>query len=142
MNVIQLTVFIENKVGRVLSLTESLAENHINLMSVCVADTSEYGLVRLIVDKPEAARECLKEKGFSVRRTEIIAVELQNVPGSLNKVIRTVADAGLSIEYMYSFFGELSGMCYAAMKFGDIEAAEAALSRAGFNILSQEELGS
>ncbi|MBO4548314.1 MAG: hypothetical protein J5758_03780, partial [Abditibacteriota bacterium] len=137
MNVIQLTIFIENKAGRVLSLTESLAENHINLMSVCVADTSEYGLVRLIVDKPEAARECLKEKGFSVRRTEIIAVELQNVPGSLNKVIRAVADAGLSIEYMYSFFGERSGMCYAALKFDDIAAAEAALSRAGFNILTQ-----
>ncbi|MBP5273692.1 MAG: hypothetical protein ILO36_01985, partial [Abditibacteriota bacterium] len=122
MSLVQLTMFIENEAGRLLPLTGALAENGISIKSVCVADTTDYGLVRLIVDKPEEACRALKEKGFSVRRTEIAAVQMENVPGGLHKVVEAVAAAGISIEYMYSFFGGESGMCFAGMKADDTSA--------------------
>ena len=140
MNIIQLTVFIENEAGRLLPLTGALADNNISIKSICVADTTEYGLVRLIVDQPGKAVKCLKEKGFSVRDTEITAVEMVNVPGGLHKVVEAVSEAGINIEYMYSFFGEKSGMCCAGLKADDTEALTRALTQKGFRVLSQDDI--
>lgn len=140
MNIRQIAVFVENQPGKLMPIMKILADNDISIMSVCVADTSDYGLVRLIVDKPQTAKEVLKEKGIAVRTTEIVAVELLNVPGGLCRVLEAVAEAGVNIEYIYSFFGGKSGMCYAGMKVDKpAELAEALVAK-GMNVLTEEDI--
>lgn len=140
MNVIQITIFIENKPGRLLSVTRFLAERGINLWSLCVADTTEYGLVRLIVDRPDEVCRLLKEKGISVRRTEIVAAELSNSPGGLNRVLELLYANDIDVEYIYSFFGGYSGICYAGFKVSDTEHCTAVLEKNGVKLLKAEDI--
>ncbi len=98
----QLAVFIENKVGRLESVTEILAEHNINIASFSLADTSEYGMLRMIVSDPEEGRRILKEEGFSAKLTEVIAVKIAQKPGTIHKVLKILFEAGLSVEYMYT----------------------------------------
>jgi len=136
MSVIQLTVFIENKSGRLLSVTKLLAENNINVRSMCVADTSEYGLVRFIVDNPEKAKEVLNKNAISVRSTEIIAIELEDDPGGLSKVLSVFADKCINIEYLYAFTGGPAGKAIVGFKVdSDVAQVLEELSETDLKIL-------
>lgn len=99
----QLSVFLENKSGRLTEVTEALASAHINISAFSVADTAEYGLLRLIVNKPEAAELVLREKGLSVRITEVIGLVVPNDPGGLHRALKILSGGGISVEYMYAF---------------------------------------
>ncbi len=98
----QLSVFIENKVGRLESVTEILMEHNINIASFSLADTSEYGMLRMIVSDPEEGRRILKEEGFSAKLTDVIAVKIAQKPGTLHEVLKIIFEANLSVEYMYT----------------------------------------
>lgn len=98
----QLSVFIENTKGRLERVTEALKEHKINIASFSLADTSEYGLLRMIVSNPEEGRKVLKEEGFSAMLTDVIAVKIAQKPGTLHEVLKYLADAGISVEYMYT----------------------------------------
>lgn len=98
----QLSVFIENKKGRLEQVTEALKDTDINIASFSLADTSEYGVLRMIVSAPEEGRKILKEKGFSAMLTDVIAVKIEQRPGTLHEVLKLLSDAGLSVEYMYT----------------------------------------
>lgn len=98
----QLSVFIENKEGRLERVTETLMEHNINIASFSLADTSEYGMLRMIVSDPEEGRKVLKEEGFSVKLADVIAVKIAQRPGTLHEVLKNLFDAGLSVEYMYT----------------------------------------
>ena len=98
----QLAVFIENKVGRLESVTEILTKHNINIVSFSLADTSEYGMLRMIVSNPEEGRRILKEEGFSAKLTEVIAVKIEQKPGTLHRILKLLFDAGHSVEYMYT----------------------------------------
>ncbi len=97
----QLTVFIENRVGSLEEVAETLKANDVNILSVSLADTSEYGLLRMIVSDPEKGKQVLRESGFSAMLADVIAVRLENKVGMLQKLLRTVSAAGIAIEYMY-----------------------------------------
>jgi hypothetical protein len=99
----QLSVFIENKPGRLSEVTGYLSEAGVNLHAVCLADTTDYGVLRLIVDDPEKALRVLKEHGLAVKITEVVGAALTHQPGSLSGVLRSLEKAGVSIEYMYAF---------------------------------------
>jgi len=99
----QITVFIENKPGRLAEVTGCLADGNINLQALSIADTADFGILRLIVSDPETAEKVLKEKGYMVRTTEVVAVALEHSPGSLHKVLRELEILDISIEYMYAF---------------------------------------
>jgi hypothetical protein len=99
----QLSVFLENKSGRLTEVTEALKRRNINIAALSMADTSEYGILRLIVSDPSNTVAMLKELGFSVGLTEVLCLSMPNQPGSLSLALRIMSEAGLSVEYLYAF---------------------------------------
>ena len=103
MQVEQISVFLENKAGRLAELTQTLMEANVNIRALSLADTHEFGLLRLIVDDNAAAEAALKKAGFTSGRTEVIAVEVQDRPGGLHFILKTLQNADINVEYMYAF---------------------------------------
>lgn len=99
----QLSVFIENKPGRLAEVTGYLAEANINIHALCIADTTDFGILRLIVENADAAKKVLKEHGLTVKTTDVVGVSLTHKPGSLSGVLYELDKADVSIEYMYAF---------------------------------------
>ena len=99
----QLSVFVENVAGSLMKVTQELVNDKINIRAISSFDTPEFGILRLIVDKPEEAVQCLKEKGFFVQTKDVIAVEIEDRMGSLNRMLGVLADGNISISYIYSF---------------------------------------
>ena len=99
----QLSIFLENKTGRLTEVLEALGNENINITALSIADTSEYGILRLILSDPEAGYKLLKARGFSVNLTDVISLSVSHEPGSLAKVLKTLSAENLSIEYMYAF---------------------------------------
>ncbi|MBR3040473.1 MAG: amino acid-binding protein [Lachnospiraceae bacterium] len=133
----QLTVFLENREGRLESVTELLANNNINVACLALADTSEYGVLRLIVSRPDEAKVLLKDAGYSSRLTEVLAVRLEQTPGTVSRLTKVLAAAGINIEYMYTLSSskEFGSMI---LKVSDIEKAAAAVSEAGMKLVDPE----
>ena len=136
----QLSVFMENKVSRLNEVLLQLKASKVNVLSLSLADTSEFGVLRLIVDNPEEGRKVLKENGFSARLTKVLAVKLPNEVGSLQSVLEILGNAGMNIEYMYVLANakDVSGMI---MKTGNPEEAAKVLADAGIEFVSAEEVG-
>jgi hypothetical protein len=103
MKIKQLSIFLENKSGRLTEVTEALASAHINISAFSVADTADYGILRMIVNKPEQAEQLLKAKGLSVHITEVIGLVVPNEPGGLHRALQILSSEGISVEYMYAF---------------------------------------
>ena len=99
----QLSIFLENKSGRLTEVTEVLAENGINLSALSIAENADFGILRGIVSEPDKAYAALKDKHFAVNITDVIGISCSNVPGALAKILRLLSDEGVFIEYMYSF---------------------------------------
>ena len=103
MQVEQLAIFLENKSGRLAEITAILAENGIDIRALSVADTADFGILRLIVDQVEKAQEALKQKGFTVGKTQVVAVAVPDRVGGLASVLREVSAGGFNVEYMYAY---------------------------------------
>ena len=99
----QISIFVENKAGRLAEITEAIAAAGIDIRALSIADTTDFGILRLIVDKPEAAALALKEAGLTVSITNVIAVGIDDTPGAFSVPMRVLADAGIDVEYMYAF---------------------------------------
>ena len=99
----QLSIFLENKSGRLTEVTEVLAKENINLSALCIAENADFGILRVIVSDPHKAQEVLKAQKFAVSLTDVIHLQIANTPGSLSNVLAVLADAGMYIEYMYAF---------------------------------------
>ena len=136
MAVKQVTVFIGNKEGRIEKVTEVLKENKINIGSLSLAESVDFGLLRLIVSDPERAKDALKAEGLSARLSDVIAVEISNAPGSLHELLTTLKD--YNIEYMYVLSS--ADKASMIMKIKDYESAEAVLSKSGFEVLKQSDI--
>lgn len=135
MNVKQLSVFIENKTGRVSEVTETLGAAGVNIRGFSVADTADYGIVRLVVDDPEKGRAALTDAGFTVKVSEVICVELPDVPGGLASVLSTVAGAGVNVEYVYSLIST-----YVIINVADPDRAAAMLKDSPVRLVTQEDI--
>ena len=135
----QLSVFIENRHGRLGDVLDVIKNSNANILSLSLADTTEYGLLRLIVDSPEKAKEALSEAGFSAMLTEVLVVKLAHEPGFLQKILKGVTDAGVSIEYMYglSAAGKEASV---VVKAADMDKASKVLLENGAKLLTVEEL--
>jgi len=103
MKIKQLSIFLENKSGRLSEVTETLASAKINISAFSVADTADYGILRMIVSKPEQAEQLLKAKGLSVHITEVIGIVVPNEPGGLHRALQILSSEGISVEYLYAF---------------------------------------
>ena len=136
----QLSVFMENKVSRLNEVLLQLKTSKVNVLSLSLADTSEFGVLRLIVDNPEEGRKVLKENGFSARLTKVLAIKLPNEVGTLQSVLEVLGKAGMNVEYMYVLANakEFSGII---IKTGNPEEAAKVLADAGIEFVKAEEVG-
>ena len=136
----QLSVFMENKVSRLNEVLLQLKTSKVNVLSLSLADTSEFGVLRLIVDDPEEGRKVLKENGFSARLTKVLAIKLPNEVGTLQGVLEVLGKAGMNVEYMYVLANakEFSGMI---IKTGNPEEAAKLLESKGIEFVKAEEVG-
>lgn len=138
MYVKQISVFMENREGRLEQVTEVLKQQGINILSLSMADTTEYGMLRMVVSDPELARNALQEKGFSARLTDVLAVRLEDKSGELYKLTHILGAKGINIEYMYAL---ASGDCRAMIvKASNGEAAGNAILEGGLTLYDNDEL--
>ena len=142
MKVNQLSVFIENKSGRLADVTRALADARINIRALSIADTIDYGLLRLIVNDPVSARNALAGAGFTVALTEVLAIEVPDRPGGLAGIIDILAEAGINIEYMYAFVGTSGENAIVVFRIERGDEAISILQKKGVRILTGDELHS
>ena len=136
----QISVFLENRSGRLAEITGVLARNSINIRALSLADTADFGILRLIVDRPESATRVLKEHGFTVGLTEMVALELPDKPGGLWGILTTLEAAGMNVEYMYAFVQKAAENAVLIFRFDEPEKATAVLQGAGVRVLAGEEV--
>jgi hypothetical protein len=140
MKVEQISVFIENKSGRLAEIARILGEAGINIRALSLADTSDFGILRLIVNDRETAKQVLKEKGFTVSKTEVVAIEVPDRPGGLSDILQFLDQENINVEYMYAFVERCGENAVIIFRFDETERAIKALVRKGFNLLEGERL--
>ena len=141
MAVRQLSVFLENRTGTLCEVTQALSDNGIDVRAITLADTVEFGILRLIVSDPVKAEEVLRAHHFTVSITEVIAISIEDEPGGLSKALRVLSDAQISVEYMYAFLGGKDvDHAYMIFRVQDHKAAAAALGARGIRCVDQDEI--
>ncbi|MFZ5597065.1 MAG: ACT domain-containing protein [Bacillota bacterium] len=135
MKIKQISIFLENKSGRLATVTRVLGENKINIRALSIADTTDFGILRLIVNDPDKAFKVLKEAGFSVNVTDVIAVEIPDRPGGLAGALGYLKEAGINIEYLYAFLTRASEAALVVFRVEQIEDAVKVLQDKGITIL-------
>ena len=140
MRVEQIAVFLENKSGRLAEITSILEENNINIRALAVADTADFGILRLIVDKVDEAETALKEKGFTVGKTTVIAVEVPDRTGGLAEVLDCVQKIGLNVEYMYAFVQQTGNNAVMIFRFDNTDEALKVIQKKGLRVIDGKTL--
>lgn len=135
MKVKQISVFLENKAGRLACVTRALGSAGVNIRALCIADTADFGILRIIVDKPEHAYEVLKQAGFSATETDVLAIEVPDVPGGLAAVLETMGAAQINIEYLYAFLTRASENAIIIFRVENPEEAITLLEKSNVKIL-------
>ena len=140
MTVKQLSVFVENKPGKLMEALEALAESEIDLRAISLADTSDFGILRAIVNKPDHAFEVLSESGFLVKTNNVLAVVIGDKPGGLASVVRLLSDASVNIEYTYAFVAHSRDHAYVILRVDDNDEAIKVLTKNEVTLLTEKEL--
>ncbi|NPV91496.1 MAG: ACT domain-containing protein [Firmicutes bacterium] len=138
MKVKQISVFLENKAGRLANVTRTLGNANVNIRALCIADTADFGILRIIVDKPDQAYEVLKGAGFSATETDVLAIELPDVPGGLAAVLETMGQAQINIEYLYAFITRSAENAVIIFRVENPEEAISLLEKSHVKILPGE----
>ena len=140
MKVEQISIFLENKAGRLAEVTRILGKAEINIRALSLADTSDFGILRLIVNDHEKAKKVLKEHGFTVGRTEVVAVEVEDRPGGLNNILQILFEGGINVEYMYAFVQQSGQNAVLIFRFDNADSAVEVLRRNGVTVIEGEKL--
>ena len=136
----QLTVFVQNRKGTVVSVTDILAKNNINLRALSIAETQDFGLLRLIVNDEKAAEKVLAENGYLIKVIDVVGVKIGDAPGKLTAALDVLDKAGINVEYLYAFMARTEKHAYVVLRVEDNAVAEAALVDAGFKMISQADI--
>ena len=136
----QISVFIENKKGRLAKITDVLAQEGLDLIALSIADTTNFGIMRCIVSDPEKAISVLKQSGFTASTTEVFVVEVADEPGGLASVLRMLDDADISVEYLYSFVRTPNENALILFRVEDIETAVDTLKKNGVKLLGAQDV--
>lgn len=131
----QVSIFLENRYGRMREVSQALSEEGINMVAFCMADTSDYGLLRTVVSEPERAVEVLKEKGFSAVTTEVLAVKLERKVGELERFLEILSDSAINVEYIYIVNTPVASLVF---KPSDLKKAAEAITAAGICLVGEE----
>ena len=136
----QLSVFVENTEGALAVVTDALAEENIDIRAMCMADTQEFGIIRMIVDDAPSAKEKLDKKNLFLSVNEVVGIAVADEPGGLSKAVRLLADNHINIDYLYAFISVSKKNAYVVLRVDDNEAAEKLLSEHGFVIVTDDDV--
>ena len=140
MSVRQISVFVENRVGLLSEVTTLMSDNEVNLRALSIADTNEFGILRIIVEDVDAAAAILRQHGYIYTITNVLAVSMRDEAGGLAEILQVLAKAKISLEYAYAFLLNKPGIACLILRVQDKNAAEKVLEEAGIKIASQDEL--
>jgi len=140
MRVEQISIFLENKAGRLAEVTSIIAGAGINIRALALADTSDFGVLRLIVNDNKKAEDTLKKHGFTVGTTEVVAVEVPDQPGGLQNILAILHKAGVNVEYMYAFVHQSGNNAVMIFRFDNIDAAVKILEESGVVVIEGSRL--
>lgn len=133
----QVSVFVENKQGTLCVITDVLAKNGVDMKALTLADTADFGIMRMIVTDTDKARDVLSEMGYLVKVNEVVAVEMENKPGALSEAITALGEAGMNIEYLYAFIAVCGKNARVVIRVDDNAKAEAILSAKGISVVNE-----
>ncbi|QBH14025.1 amino acid-binding protein [Desulfobacter hydrogenophilus] len=136
----QISIFIENKEGRLAEVTAILRDAGVNIRALSLADTTDFGVLRLIVNENEKATTALREQGFTVGKTRVLAVEVNDEPGGLNQVLDPLSEQGVNVEYMYAFANPQCKNAIMIFRFDDLEKAKIILAEQGIKVVDKDEI--
>ena len=140
MSLQQLTVFVENKQGALVAITETLAAHNVNIRALSIADTEEFGILRLIVNDNPTACETLQQEGYLLKITDDVGVKIGDAPGKLSTALDVLDKADINMEYLYAFMTRTEKHAYVVLRVADNAAAEAALEAAGFHMITDADV--
>lgn len=140
MLVTQISVFLENKSGRLAEVTRALRAEQVDIRALYIADTTEYGILRMIVDQPEKAVDVLTAKGLTVSSTQVIAIRVANHPGHLDEVLEVLSDGAISVDYLYAYVGRTSDDAVVIIRVQNPQMALEKLSQTGIQVISSKEV--
>lgn len=140
MKINQISIFLENKKGRLLEVCELLGKNKINIRALTVAESEDFGVLRIVVDKPKEALVMLKKKGFVANFTDIVAVEVDDRPGGLAKILKVLYQADLNVEYMYGFVEKFSDKALLVFRFDDLDKAIRVLEKNKLMVVDKNKI--
>ena len=136
----QLTVFVENKQGTVVSITKSLSANNVNLRALSIAETEDFGILRLIVNDEETAVKTLAAEGYLIKETDVVGVKIGDEPGRLTAALEVLDGKGINVEYLYAFMARTEKHAYVVFRVEENAEAEAALTAAGFKLVTDADV--
>ena len=136
----QLTIFLENKQGTVVSVTDTLAANGVNIRALSIAETQDFGILRLIVNDEKTAVAKLSEEGFLIKITDVVGVKIGDAPGKLSSALGVLSKAGINVEYLYAFMARTEKHAYVVLRVEDNAAAEKTLEDAGFHLITDADI--
>ncbi len=136
----QLTVFLQNRKGSIVSVTDILAKNNVNIRALSIAETEEFGILRLIVNDTDAAEKILNEQHYLIKAVDVVGVKIGDAPGKLTAALDVLDKADINVEYMYAFMARTEKHAYVVLRVEENGAAEAALTGAGFKMISEADI--
>ncbi len=140
MSLKQLTIFVENKQGTLVDITDILAKNNVNMRALSIADTQDFGILRLIVNDNDTAIKALGEAGYLIKMTDVVGVKIGDQPGKLSKALEVLDDNNINMEYLYAFMARTEKHAYVVLRVADNDAAEKALEGAGFHLITDADV--
>ena len=136
----QLTVFVENKQGTVVAVTDALANHEINIRALSIAETEGFGILRLIVDNDAAAEKILTQEGYLIKTTDVVGVKIGDAPGKLSAALKVMNEACINVEYLYAFMARTERHAYVVLRVENNAEAEKALEAAGFHLITEADV--
>ena len=136
----QVTVFVQNRKGALVDITATLADAGVNLRALSIADSQEFGILRLIVNDTETAAKMLTDEGYLIKITEVIGVKIGDAPGKLSSALEVLDNAKINMEYLYAFMSRTEKHAYVVLRVADNDAAESALETAGFHMITDADV--
>ena len=136
----QITVFVQNKKGTVVSVTDILSKHNVNLRALSIAETEDFGILRLIVNDEETAERVLKENGYLIKTIDVLGVKIGDAPGKLTGALDVLDKADINVEYLYAFMARTEKHAYVVLRVEENDKAEAALVNAGFKMITEADI--
>ena len=140
MSIKQITVFVANKQGSLVSITDTLAKNEVNLRALSIAETEDFGVLRMIVNNEDAAEKTLADNDYLIKVTDVVGVKIGDQPGKLTSALKVLDNADINVEYLYAFMARTDKHAYVVLRVEDNAKAETALTDAGFHLVTDADI--